>query len=99
MCGVTGRCGGPVLPVDPCDGESDWACGTCGGVVQVQDVVHLVRATSAAIGKARQHGEIFAVDLTLRSLSHPVLTKYNSIPTGSTRNDEISNILKIWKKI
>jgi hypothetical protein len=88
-----------VLPVDPCDGESDWACGTCGGVVQVQDVVHLVRATSAAIGKARQHGEIFAVDLTLRSLSHPVLTKYNSIPTGSTRNDEISNILKIWKKI
>jgi hypothetical protein len=51
----TGKCGGTVLPVDPCEGESEWACHTCGGVVQVPEAIDLVTSASTRLGEWACH--------------------------------------------
>jgi hypothetical protein len=51
----TGKCGGTVLPVDPCEGESEWACHSCGGVVYVPEVIDLVTSASTRLGEWACH--------------------------------------------
>jgi hypothetical protein len=60
---IVGRCGGMVLPVEPCDGERVWSCTTCGEQMEVQTVVDLVTAASDRLGK---HEEVSS----LRILRH-----------------------------
>ena len=44
-------CGGPLLPLQPLDGEEEWGCGECGGRCSVEEVVARLGRVSATMGR------------------------------------------------